>query len=72
MVVTDGFAEMAANVLTIVAEAGELATEIDLERARGAGTTLGAGVDGVVDAHADRTDVDVLSGVQGHAGAVLD
>lgn len=36
IVVTDGFAEMAGNVLTIVAEAGERAKDIDLERARAA------------------------------------
>ena len=33
MVVTDGFAEMRNNVLSLICEAGELAGEIDLERA---------------------------------------
>ena len=33
LAVTDGFAEMRANVLTLVCEAGEKAEEIDLERA---------------------------------------
>ena len=36
MVVTDGFAEMRDNVLSIVCEAGELAKDIDVERARAA------------------------------------
>ncbi|MDA0373735.1 MAG: ATP synthase F1 subunit epsilon [Planctomycetota bacterium] len=36
MVVTDGFAEMSGNVLTIAAEAGERADEIDVARARAA------------------------------------
>jgi F-type H+-transporting ATPase subunit epsilon len=34
IVVTDGFAEMTDNVLTIAAEAGERAEEIDVARAR--------------------------------------
>ncbi len=34
--ISDGFAEMQNNVLTIVCEAGERADEIDLERARAA------------------------------------
>ena len=33
MIVTDGFAEMRDNVLSLICEAGELAGEIDLERA---------------------------------------
>jgi F-type H+-transporting ATPase subunit epsilon len=33
MIVTDGFAEMRNNVLSLICEAGELAGEIDLERA---------------------------------------
>ncbi|MCB9868262.1 MAG: ATP synthase F1 subunit epsilon [Planctomycetes bacterium] len=33
MLVTDGFAEMRDNVLSLICEAGELAQEIDLERA---------------------------------------
>ena len=33
MLVTDGFAEMRDNVLSLICEAGELAGEIDLERA---------------------------------------
>lgn len=36
IVLTDGFAEMLNNVLTIVCEAGEKAAEIDVERARAA------------------------------------
>ena len=38
MVVTDGFAEMRNNVLSLICEAGELAGEIDLERAAEAET----------------------------------
>jgi F-type H+-transporting ATPase subunit epsilon len=34
LLVTDGFAEMRDNVLSLICEAGELAGEIDLERAR--------------------------------------
>jgi F-type H+-transporting ATPase subunit epsilon len=34
MFVSDGFAQVQNNVLTLVCEAGELAIEIDLERAR--------------------------------------
>ncbi|MEE2886802.1 MAG: ATP synthase F1 subunit epsilon [Planctomycetota bacterium] len=33
MIVTDGFAEMRNNILSLICEAGELAGEIDLERA---------------------------------------
>jgi F-type H+-transporting ATPase subunit epsilon len=33
MLITDGFAEMRDNVLSLICEAGELAGEIDLERA---------------------------------------
>ena len=33
MIVTDGFAEVRGNILALVCEAGELAGEIDLERA---------------------------------------
>jgi len=33
MIVTDGFAEMRNNTLSLICEAGELAGEIDLERA---------------------------------------
>ena len=36
MVVTDGFAEMQHNMLTMVCEAGERAEDIDVERARAA------------------------------------
>ena len=34
LLVTDGFAEMRHNVLSLICEAGELAGEVDLERAR--------------------------------------
>jgi F-type H+-transporting ATPase subunit epsilon len=34
MLITDGFAEMRSNVLSLICEAGERAGEIDLERAR--------------------------------------
>ncbi|MEC7584164.1 MAG: ATP synthase F1 subunit epsilon [Planctomycetota bacterium] len=34
--VSDGFAQMQKNVLTLVCEAGEMATEIDLERVKAA------------------------------------
>jgi F-type H+-transporting ATPase subunit epsilon len=33
MIVTDGFAEARSNILSLICEAGELAGEIDLERA---------------------------------------
>jgi F-type H+-transporting ATPase subunit epsilon len=36
MFASDGFAEMRDNVLSLVCEAGELASEVDLERARAA------------------------------------
>lgn len=36
MLVTDGFAEVHHNVLSLICEAGELASEIDLERAEAA------------------------------------
>ena len=36
MLVTDGFAEVHNNILSLICEAGELASEIDLERAEAA------------------------------------
>ncbi len=36
LLVTDGFAEMRDNILSLVCEAGERATDIDMERARAA------------------------------------
>lgn len=36
LLVTDGFAEMRNNVLSLICEAGELADEIDIERAKAA------------------------------------
>ena len=36
LLVTDGFAEMRDNILSLVCEAGERATDIDVERARAA------------------------------------
>lgn len=36
MLVTDGFAEVRNNTLTLVCEAGELADEVDMERAKAA------------------------------------
>ncbi len=36
LVATDGFAEMRDNILTLVCEAGEMASDIDVERAKAA------------------------------------
>ena len=52
MIVTDGFAEVRRNVLSLVCEAGELAGEIDPERAAAAEAKARAEI-------ADRTRIDV-------------
>ncbi len=52
MIVTDGFAEVRRNILSLICEAGELAGEIDLERAAEAEKRARAAI-------SDRTKVDV-------------
>jgi F-type H+-transporting ATPase subunit epsilon len=52
MIVTDGFAEVRSNILSLICEAGELAGEIDLERAAEAEKRARAAI-------SDRTKVDV-------------
>ena len=52
MIVTDGFAEVRRNILSLICEAGELATEIDLERAEAAAAKARAEIE-------DRTKIDV-------------
>ncbi len=52
MIVTDGFAEVRRNILSLICEAGELAGEIDLERAAEAEKRARAAI-------SDRAKVDV-------------
>jgi F-type H+-transporting ATPase subunit epsilon len=52
MIVTDGFAEVRRNILSLVCEAGELASEIDLERASAAEAKAREAI-------ADRTKIDI-------------
>jgi F-type H+-transporting ATPase subunit epsilon len=52
MIVTDGFAEVRSNILSLICEAGELAGEIDLERAAEAEKRARAAI-------SDQTKVDV-------------
>ncbi len=52
MIVTDGFAEVRRNILSLICEAGELAGEIDLERAAEAEKRARAAI-------SDRTKIDV-------------
>ena len=55
MFASDGFAEMRDNVLSLICEAGELAAEIDLERARAAETRARAKLDDAGNAPGDLT-----------------
>lgn len=53
MLVTDGFAEMRDNVLSLICEAGERAEEIDVERAAEAERAAREKIDGQHEAGAD-------------------